>query len=262
MDDTRSDRHRETVVEQFTAQAAGYAQAEPIRNEQALGLLLEACTPSGADRVLDVACGTGVVTCALAQMASEVTGIDVTPAMIDHARELARERGLRNLIWHVAAIPPLPFEDASFDLVVSRYAFHHFVDPPAVLREMARVCRPGGRIVVCDLAPDPRKADAFNAVERLRDASHAGALPVTSLIGLFGEAGLGGRLAGSYRLAGELESLLARSAPAAGGADEVRRRFVASLRDDSLGVKPWRDGERIRYSFPIAIVVGERETVH
>ena len=198
MDDTRSDRHRETVVEQFTAQAAGYAQAEPIRNEQALGLLLEACAPSGADRVLDVACGTGVVTCALAQMASEVTGIDVTPAMIDHARELARERGLRNLIWHVAAIPPLPFEDASFDLVVSRYAFHHFVDPPAVLR----------------------------------------------------------------RLAGELESLLARSAPAAGGADEVRRRFVASLRDDSLGVKPWRDGERIRYSFPIAIVVGERETVH
>ncbi len=262
MEDTRSARHRATIVEQFTAQAAGYAQAEPIRNEQALGLLLDACAPSDADRVLDVACGTGVVTCALAGLAAEVTGIDVTPAMIEHARELALERGLTNLVWRVAAIPPLPFEDGSFDLVVSRYAFHHFVDPPPVLREMARVCRPGGRIVVCDLAPDPRKADAFNAVERLRDASHAGALPVTSLIGLFAQTGLGGRLAGSYRLAGELESLLERSASAAGAADEVRRRFVASLGDDSLGVEAWREGERIHYSFPIAIVVGERATVH
>ena len=107
-----------------------------------------------------------------------------------------------------------------------------------------------------DVAPVEEKAAAFNAVERLRDSSHAGALPVRVLLELFEHAGLRVEEVGGYALEGELESLLARSFPEDGGAEEVRRRFEASLADDSLGVGAWRDGQAIRYTFPIALVVG------
>ena len=121
---------------------------------------------------------------------------------------------------------------------------------------MARVCRPGGRVIVCDVAPAAEKTDAFNAVERLRDSSHAGALALPALLRLFQEAGLAVEDVGGYPLEGELNALLERSAAEDGAADEVRRRYEASLDDDALGVGAWRDGGRIRYAFPIAIVAG------
>ena len=57
-------------------------------------------------------------------------------------------KGLSNLTWKVGDILPLPFVDEPFSLVLSRYSFHHFLDPKAVLSEMIRVCRPGGRVMV------------------------------------------------------------------------------------------------------------------
>ena len=204
--------------------------------------------------MLDVACGPGIVVCAIAGLAREAVGIDVTPAMIEAARKLATDRGIVNVDWRVGEIPPLPWDEASFEVVVSRYAFHHFEQPAAVLAEMVRVCVPGGRVVVCDVAPAADKAAAFNAVERLRDSSHANALSVEQLLRLFAGAGLDQVRVSGYGLAGDLDSLLARSFPGPDGEQEVRRRFEASLADDSLGVDARRDGEQITYRFPIAIL--------
>ena len=96
------------------------------------------------------------------------------------------------MAFDVADVRALPYPDQSFSLVVSRFAFHHFERPGDVLAEMKRVCKRGGRVVVCDLlaSDNPDKADAFHAVEMMRDPSHARALRLDELAALFVTAGL------------------------------------------------------------------------
>lgn len=251
-------KHSDLILAQFTRQAVPFAEAPSIKDEAALRLVVEFTGAGPADTVLDVACGPGLLACAFARVVRHVTGIDLTPAMLERARALQQEQGLTNITWVEGDVLPLPWPDASFTLVTARFAFHHFLDPRAVLAEMARVCAPGGRVAVIDSAPAPDKADAFNAMERLRDPSHVRAMPVDELRGLFAAVGLPAPRVTSYRLEGELESLLARSFPRPGDADEIRRRFRASLADDALGIATRLDGARIRYGYPVAVLVADR----
>src|SRR2546427_12046158 len=137
--------HRDLIVEQFTKQAVPFSTAPGVRDEEALRLLVEFAGAGPEDTVLDVACGPGLVVCALAAVVRHATGIDVTPAMIERARALAAEKGLGNVGWQVGDVLPLPYPDGAFSLVVSRFAFHHFPEPRGVLAEMKRVCAPGRR---------------------------------------------------------------------------------------------------------------------
>jgi ubiquinone/menaquinone biosynthesis C-methylase UbiE len=246
--------HRDATVEQFTQQAALFATAAPIRDEAALDMLVQWSGVSANDRVLDVACGPGIVGCGFARLARQVTGIDLTPAMIDEARSHSAQLGLTNTEWRIGEIPPLPWADDAFDIVVSRYAFHHFARPLTVLEEMARVCAPGGTVVVCDLAVAPRSVDAFNAVERLRDPSHVRALTPSELSQLFEQAALAEPRISGYRVELELDSHLARSFPQPGAEAQIREAFAASLVDDTLGVDARRDSEKITYSYPVALL--------
>jgi SAM-dependent methyltransferase len=250
--------HRETVLDQFTRQAAVFAAPPAMRNADALQLLVRAAGASSADTLLDVACGPGLVVCAFAPVVRHATGIDLVPAMIEQARALQAARGLHNVSWRLGDVLPLPFADRAFGIVVSRYAFHHLPDPGAVLREMTRVCAPGGTVLLCDVAasPDPRKAQAFDAMERLRDPSHVRALPLAEMQALFAGAGLEVRSSDFYRLELELEALLQGSFPNPGDADRVKDLFLRSLVDDGLGLDTRREGAAIRCSYPIAVLCG------
>jgi len=247
------------VVDQFTQQAAPFASSAAMRDEDALRLLVEFSGAGAADTVLDVACGPGLVVAAFARVCRHATGIDLTPAMIDKAREHAAALGLTNVDWRVGNVLPLPFPDRSFSVVVSRFAFHHFTDPPAVLREMARVCARPGHIAVADMAAseNPQKAAALNAMERLRDPSHARALSLAELRGLFAEAGLVKPRETYYDVRAELEGLLATSFPAPGDTPVIRKMFEDSLANDGLGMKTRRKDERILLSYPIAILAAD-----
>jgi ubiquinone/menaquinone biosynthesis C-methylase UbiE len=252
--------HRDLIVDQFTRQATPFSTAKTIASEEALRLLIDACGAGPDDTVLDVACGGGLVVCAFAAVARRAEGIDITPAMLDRARALATERGLTNTSWRQGDVLPLPYPDASFTIVTSRFTFHHFQDPLAVLREMKRVCAPGGRVAVVDTdaSADPAKADAFNRMERLRDPSHVRAMPATELIGLFASAGLPAPRRASYELRDELENLLKRSFPNPGDDDKIRSLFRASAADDRLGIPVRQEGETLHYAYPIAVLVADR----
>jgi len=255
-----SPSHRDLILDQFSRQAVPFSTAPGIKDEQALRLIVEATGAGPEDTVLDVACGGGIVVCAFARVVKHATGIDLTPAMLDRARAYATEQGLTNVSWKQGDVLPLPYPDGSFSLVTSRFAFHHFLDPRAVLAEMKRVCAPGGRVAVIDseASPDPAKAAEFNRMEKLRDPSHVRAMPLVELKGLFGGAGLPAPRVNGYRLEGELESLLGRSFPLPGDADKIREIFAASLADDRLGIPMSRDGERIRYAYPVAVLVADK----
>ena len=246
--------HKEHILDQFTRQAVPFATAAAIRNEDALNRIVKMAEPGPGDTVLDVACGPGFLACAFARVARHVTGIDLTPAMLEQARALQRQQGLENMIWQEGDVLPLPYADHSFSIVSSRFAFHHFPDPLAVLKEMRRVCRPGGRVVVYDSSPAADKADAFNRMERLRDPSHVRALPPEELRGLFAGARLPEPRVQPDRSPGDVESLLARSFPREGDADRIRKIFADSLEHDDLGVGAVRQDGKICFAFPILIL--------
>lgn len=249
-----SSSHEDRILDQFTRQAVPFSEAAPIRNEEALQRIVRIASAGPEDSVLDVACGPGLLVCAFAPWVRHVAGVDVTPAMIEQARALQLAKGIRNIAWEIAEVPPLPYADGQFSIVTCRFSFHHMLDPLAVLREMRRVCKCAGRVIVADVTPDAAKARAFNAAEKLRDPSHVRAMPPVELLDLFNRAGLRKHLRESSFLEGELEDLLSRSFPEPGDAECLRRIYADSLADDALGIGIRRDGDRLRFGLPVTVI--------
>ncbi|HEY3771119.1 MAG TPA: methyltransferase domain-containing protein [Candidatus Angelobacter sp.] len=250
--------HSDRILDQFTRQAAPFAGSASIRNEEALNRIVGWAGTGPEDTVLDVASGPGLLVCAFARVAKHATGVDMTPAMLEQARKLQKEKGLNNISWQPGDVYALPFPQPQFSIVSSRFAFHHFQDPLAALKEMKRVCQPGGRVVVADMAPLPEKAAALNAAELLRDPSHARALPVQELCELFAQAGMADPVVNNYRVEGEMEELLARSFPLEGDADRLRKIFADSVANDALDLNTRQEDGKIYYSFPVAVLVGKK----
>ena len=246
------DPHSSLIRDQFTRQATPFSTAAPIADQAALEMILAAASPGPNDTVLDVACGGGIVVCAFAPHVRQATGIDMTPAMLDQARRLAAEKGVANVAWREADVASLPWPDGAFSIVVTRFAVHHFPDPAKVLKEMVRVCAPGGRVVVIDTcaSADPPKAALFNRLEKLRDPSHVRALPLAELRGLFRDAGLPDPAVSRYELRDEVKNLLARSFPNPG--DEIENhpdvRRLCRGRQPRHPYLPRRRPARIRLS--------------
>src|SRR5207244_2016417 len=230
--------HKDSILDQFTRQAVPFTTAPSIKDEAALRLIVEFSGAGPDDTVLDVACGGGLVVCAFAKTVRHATGIDLTPAMLEQARKNQAAQGLTNVTWRQGDVLPLPWPDASFSIVTSRFAFHHFLDPLAVLREMKRVATPGGRVVVVDSTPEAKRADAFNRMERLRDPSHVRSLPVDEHRDLYARVGLSEPRVTSYRLEGEMEALIGRSFPHPGDDEKIRTIFREALTDDALDIQP------------------------
>lgn len=247
--------HNAAILDQFTRQAVPFATASPIRDPDILGRIVDMAEPQPNDTVLDVACGPGLLACAFAHVVRHVTGIDMTPAMLEQARKEQRAKGLNNLTWDQGDAAALPYRDGEFSIVTTRFTFHHFLEPLMVLREMRRVCCPGGKVVVVDSAPVSAKADAFNAVEKLRDPSHTRAMPVEELRALFAEAELGKPKIDTCRLEGDLDDLLNRSFPNPGDDERIRTIFKNSLAGDSLDLATCMKNGKLHYGFPVAILV-------
>jgi ubiquinone/menaquinone biosynthesis C-methylase UbiE len=250
--------HQESIISQFTRQAAYFPQSPGRNDEEALSLLMEMAGVTGEDTVLDVACGSGIVACTFATVASRVAGIDLTPAMLEQAQALAERRGLTNLSWQQGDIETLPFPDDSFSIVLSRYAFHHFLRPELVLSEMARVCRPGGRILIADGAPPAEKADAYNHFEKLLDPSHTRALAPEEFLGLMNDARLRNVRLAFYTMEMELEQTLAASFPNPGDDRKLRQLLREDIGVDRVGVGAHWRGDKIHYAYPIAVIVAEK----
>jgi ubiquinone/menaquinone biosynthesis C-methylase UbiE len=249
--------HTDHVVDQFTRQARQFAQSPTAKSEDILERILRLAAPHPSDEALDVACGPGTLACALAPHVRHATGIDLTPAMLDQARRTQQEQGIANVSWLRGDVTDLPWPDASFDIVTCRFAFHHFPEPLTVLRQMRRVCRPGGRVLVADSCPASGKAAAFNAMEKMRDPSHTRALPEQDMRALFRDAGLPDPQVERTRLALSLDEFLGRSYPREGDEARIRQMFERALHDDAMDVQPRQEAGQILFSVPVAVFAAQ-----
>ncbi|MFE7318748.1 class I SAM-dependent methyltransferase [Streptomyces sp. NPDC057555] len=154
---------RDDVIGHFSARADRYDRSSSWCTDDALAdLTVELAQPTPQDRVLDVACGTGLVALRFRERAASVVGIDITSDMADQAR-----KHLDDLV--IAPAEAMPFPDDSFDIVVSRQGIQ-FMDLPDAVQEMVRVTRPGGRIVLLNLcAYGPADREEYFEVLRLRN---------------------------------------------------------------------------------------------
>jgi ubiquinone/menaquinone biosynthesis C-methylase UbiE len=259
MSDQRAD-HESVTIDQFTRQAEPFVALHTTRSDADIrGIIRDAARLWNGSLVLDVACGPGLVALDLAEIAGHVTGLDLTPAMLEKARQLQRQRGLDNLTWDLGRADALPYSDASFDAVVTRFSFHHLVDPAKTLAEMVRVCRPAGRVVVCDVyTTTAEQAAEYDHLERLRDPSHVRALRLEELRALPRQAGVVEVSEAFVRLPMELDQLLGSSFPVPGGADEMRRAFAGDTDHNRLNLGIHVEGGRLCFTFPIVVLAGTK----
>jgi SAM-dependent methyltransferase len=116
-------------------------------------LVIERSDPKPGERVLDAATGTGAVAILVAKRGADVVGMDLAPVLIDTARERAAEEGV-SVQWDVGDAEAMDYEDASFDVVVSTCGVMFAPDHSAVAHELARVTKPGGRVVLACWTPE------------------------------------------------------------------------------------------------------------
>ena len=181
--------HSEAIERAFSQQAEAFE--DPTYNRlftTESDWLFERLPLSADDLVLDVAAGTGHVARRMAARVRAAIAVDATEAMLEAGRIEAKRAALRNIVFMRADAAHLPFLYGSFDIVVSRFAIHHFERPAEQIAEMRRCLRMGGRLAIGDLIadPDPEVAALQNRLERLRDPSHTRMLSLEALAQLVG----------------------------------------------------------------------------
>jgi len=173
-DSAESEAIKARVREAFGESAEAYVASPGHAGGADLNRLVELAAPALSDRALDISTGGGHTALAIASRVQSVAVTDLTPRMLATARTFLTEQGVNNATYVIADAERLPFLDASFDLVTVRIAPHHYANVTAAAHEMARVLRPGGRLVVIDnIAPEDEALDALgNRWEKWRDPSH------------------------------------------------------------------------------------------
>ncbi len=173
--------HSKTVGTEFARQARTFASDALLKSPELTERIADALEHFASERILDVGCGPGVLTPVLGARARLLVGVDLTAEVVRLARE--RHGHLANVGFVRGVVERLPFAAASFDAVVLRLALHHFEHPADGLREVRRLIRRGGRVVVLDIltSDDAATAALHNAIEILRDPSHVRFVPLETL---------------------------------------------------------------------------------
>lgn len=208
------------VRAQFSRQASSYARSDSHAADRDLALLVEHLEVKPADRILDIATGTGFTAFALASRAARVVGLDLTLRMLAEARRMSVDH---EIMWIAGDAEALPFADGAFDAVTVRRAPHHFPHLRQAIGEMARVIRPGGRLAIVDQVPPEDDAGRIlmERLEKLRDPSHVEALTATRWRTLVTEMGIDIRFMDVVERAFTFEAWLDL-----GGADQDRRQVI------------------------------------
>lgn len=255
-----SSDHKAVVRQEFTQQARAYAENPSVADSTRLNRLMRAVHLQPSACVLDVATGPGYVAMAFAEAGCEVVGLDLTEAPLALAEQMRQTRGLTNLRFQIGDAEHLPFDEQSFDIVVSRFALHHCEVPQRVLTEMARVCRIQGTVVIEDLVVSeyPARAAYQNRFEQLRDPSHTRALSISEFLALYTTCHLEIEQIYTDYLTLAVEQWLANAHTPEAQAQKVRAMIEQDEIHDLSGTRPFRQHGAVHFRQRTATIVGRK----
>ncbi len=253
-----TDETKHSVQSQFGRQAPWYTASGFHRDSDGLTALLRLAAPSAEDGALDVATGTGFTALALAPRCRRVVALDLTPQMLAQAQRLQRDRGVLNVLFCQGDAEALPFRDGAFDIVTCRVAAHHFPDLQRALDEMARVTRPGGRVVVDDTcAPEsPKMAEVMNAWEKRRDPSHVANHPPSRLHKMLEDSGLRVEETSHTRVPQEFDDWVLRAGVPAPEVKALRRDFTQASPAAREAFRIEVEGSTVRFAWDEIVMLG------
>jgi len=212
------------VSKQFSPRAAAYVQSAVHAGGEDLKELAEFARAGGFERALDLGCGGGHASFAIAPHVGEITAYDLSAEMLSAVAQEGARRGFANLKMQQGTVEKLPFADASFDLAVTRLSAHHWHDIRAGLAEARRVLKRGASAMFMDVfAPANPLLDTFlQTFEMLRDPSHVRDYSVAEWMDMAREAGFDPKPAVERRIHIEFVSWIARMQTPPVYADAIR----------------------------------------
>jgi ubiquinone/menaquinone biosynthesis C-methylase UbiE len=217
-------RHQDQVADAFGSTAAHYLTSTVHATGKDLQTLAQRVAQTPQAAVLDMGCGAGHASFAVAPHAASVVAYDLARPMLATVDTAAIDRGLGNIRTKQGAAESLPFDDASFDWVVSRFSAHHWHDVPQALAEARRVLKLGGRALFIDIAgaDHPLVDTHLQAVEVLRDGSHIRDYRADEWLAFFEGAGFAPTVSERWRLPIEFDAWVTRMRTPALHVDAIR----------------------------------------
>ncbi|MBL0388068.1 methyltransferase domain-containing protein [Tumebacillus sp. ITR2] len=248
------------VKEYFSKTAENYLVKGEVKEPDLLHML-QTISFTGQERMLDIGTATGRTLMTFAPHIREGIGLDLTPAMLAIAEREAKAAGLTHLSWQEGDVENLPFADGSFDLITARICAHHFPNVQRAVEEMARVLKPGGRLMIVDnYAPEHDGGDVFiNAIEILRDNSHVREWRLSEWKSFYEKAGLSFVVDFEYRTFHPLGAWTRKSQTPSDVVAQIEQDIIAAASDESIrdifNLKQNQQGE---WSFDLlkALMVG------
>ncbi len=219
-------QHDHSITSTFGPRAEAYLTSAVHSQGNDLASLASAVAKTRHPAVLDLGCGAGHASFAVAPSAERVVAYDITQSMLDVVASAARERNFTNIVTQQGSVEQLPFQEPSFDWVISRYSAHHWRDVRLALSEVRRVLKAGGQVCFIDVVGglQPLLDTHLQAIEILRDPSHVRNYTVPEWLALFHNASLNARVVQRWRLPLEFASWISRI-----GASQDRVAAITSL---------------------------------
>lgn len=251
---------KQHVQSQFGNVAANYRTSTVHATGEDLRLLVEHARMTADAIVLDAGCGAGHTAMAFAPHVQQVTAYDFTPSMLEQVQELAKERGISNVITQEGDVESLPFEDDTFDIVATRYSAHHWLHPENALAEFKRVLKPQGTFVISDIMASADYAqDTFlQTLELLRDPSHVRDYSIAEWGRMMAEAGFASEVVYTFNLVLNFATWTTRMATPTQHRDMIKTLFNGASDDIKQGFQLPESitGDDFDFTIPGAVMRG------
>ncbi len=252
----------EKIRSSFTKQASGFENGTMnFTKREYLEYMISCVDPKVSDTVLEVASGTCICGRSFAPLVKKVICLDMTEAMLNVGRCEADKRGISNMEFVRGDAESLPFANESFDIVLSRLAFHHFSDPKKCFDEMTRVLKKGGKLAVIDMeAADEALRDTEDKIEKARDPSHVRNLSIKEFEEMFREARVKVVKENRTDIPVSLDAWLKLTDTPVDISNDISKHFLHEMEGgEKTGFKPYLLNGEIKFDQRWLMIIGEKE---